>query len=274
MPLNDSVGPFLVALAGVVVDHVQDHLEPGRVEAADHLLELGEREIRHAGIAPARREEGEGGVAPVVHQALVDEVAVIGEHMDRQQFDAGDAEVVDVAHDFRRREAAERAAQLLRHGRVQLGVALDVGLVQDGLVPRHVRPAVVAPGERRVDHAALGHELGAVALVERRVLLAHDVAEQLRRPLDLADDGLGIRVQHQLVGVEAVTVLRFVGAVDPVAVDGAGPRLGQEAVPDLVGVFRQDDAGELGLAAVVEDAQFDLCRVGGEQREIHAQPRP
>ena len=32
--------PHLVALGGVVVDHVEDHLEPGGVHGPDHHLEL------------------------------------------------------------------------------------------------------------------------------------------------------------------------------------------------------------------------------------------
>ena len=43
MPLNDSVGPELVAFGGVVVDHVEDHLDAGVVQRRHHLLELGER---------------------------------------------------------------------------------------------------------------------------------------------------------------------------------------------------------------------------------------
>jgi hypothetical protein len=39
-------------------------------------------------------------------------------------------------------------------------------------------------------------------------------------------------------------------------------------VPDLVGEFRQFDALDLALAAVIEQAQLDLGRIGGEEREI------
>src|SRR5215207_6748947 len=34
-------GTEMVALGGVVIDHVQDHLDPGGVQRLDHLLELG-----------------------------------------------------------------------------------------------------------------------------------------------------------------------------------------------------------------------------------------
>ena len=40
MPLKDKRRAELVAFGGVVVDHVEDHLEAGIVEARDHLLEL------------------------------------------------------------------------------------------------------------------------------------------------------------------------------------------------------------------------------------------
>ena len=51
---------LLIALAGVIVDDVQDDLEPGGVEAAHHFLELGEGEVRHGGVAAAWGEEGKG----------------------------------------------------------------------------------------------------------------------------------------------------------------------------------------------------------------------
>ena len=42
MPLKDSVGPALVAFGRVVVDDVQNHLEPGIVEPRHHLLEFAQ----------------------------------------------------------------------------------------------------------------------------------------------------------------------------------------------------------------------------------------
>ena len=65
---------------------------------------------------------------------------------------------------------------------------------------------------------------------------------------------------------------RVVGSVDPVAVKLAGPRLGQIAVPDLVGVFGQHDARLLVLPAAIEQAQLDLLGMGREQREIDPLP--
>jgi hypothetical protein len=60
----------------------------------------------------------------------------------------------------------------------------------------------------------------------------------------------------------------------PIAVDGAGPRIGDKAVPDLVGVFGQLDALDFLLALIVEQAQLDLGRSGGEKREVNPKPGP
>ena len=43
MPRSDSVGPEVIAFGGVVVDHVEDHLEAGGVQRPHHHLELADR---------------------------------------------------------------------------------------------------------------------------------------------------------------------------------------------------------------------------------------
>src|SRR5690606_38599294 len=81
---------------------------------------------------------------------------------------------------------------------------------------------------------------------------------------------LGVRVHEQLVGIEAVARIGLVGPVYADAVDGAGADTLEVAVPDLVGVFRQVDTGDLRLAAPIEEADFDLGRGGGEDGEVRA----
>jgi hypothetical protein len=56
----------------------------------------------------------------------------------------------------------------------------------------------------------------------------------------------GIRIEQQLVGIEAVSGARLVGAMDANAVDRAGVHVRQIAVPDLVGAFGQLDTRCLG----------------------------
>lgn len=62
--------PFFVALGSVVVDHVQNHLQTGLVEASDHLLEFAQGLLGLVGVAGVRREKPDGVVAPVVGQAF------------------------------------------------------------------------------------------------------------------------------------------------------------------------------------------------------------
>ncbi len=136
--------------------------------------------------------------------------------MHRQQLDGGHAEALQVVDD---RCAAERrvgAAQRLGHGRVLHGEAAHVQLVDHHVLPWHLGPAVVAPGEGGLEHPALGHEGGAVAAVEGQVLaLAADrIAVQRVTPPQLADQVLRIGVEQQLVRIEAMALLGLVGAVD------------------------------------------------------------
>jgi len=58
--------------------------------------------------------------------------------------------------------------------------------------------------------------------------------------------------------------------VHAVAINLAGADPADPAVKDLVGVFRQFDPLQLGLAALVEQADLHLGGVGGEQGEIDA----
>ncbi len=245
------------------------------MQAGDHLLELGEGEVRHRRVAPGGGEERDGVVAPIVHEVLFLQVIVLHEGVNRQQFHRRDAEALDVVEHLRRAEAGIGAAQLLRHLRVELGEALHMGLVDDGPLPRHVRLLVAAPGEGGVDHPRAAGIRGGIAVIEGGVVAGfHLVAEQGRVPRDGADETLGVGVDEELVRVEPVPGGGLVGAVDAEAVDRAGAGVGQVAVPDLVRVFGQFDPLDLALALVVEQAQFDLGGVGREHGEVHPQPVP
>ncbi|MCW2241511.1 hypothetical protein M2351_006156 [Azospirillum canadense] len=116
---------------------------------------------------------------------------------------------------------------------------------------------------------------GAVAVVEGQFVAGfRRIAKMGRVPADVADQSLGVGIEQQLVGVEAVAVLRVVGAMDPVGVDRAGPRIRQVAVPDFVGEFRQLDALQFRFAGFIEQAELHLGRVGREQGEVDAKPVP
>ena len=272
--LEGQGGTKLVALGGVVVDDVEDQLEPGIVQMRHHLLELGEGEVGVGRVAPGGGEEADRVVAPVVLQPLVEQVAVVDEGVDRQQLDRADAERAQVTGDLGAGQPGISAAQRLGQRRMALGQPAHMRLVDDGVLPGDAPPPV-APGEGRVDHAGLHRVGSAVALVEGRVVAALDlIAEQRRVPLDMADHLLGVGIDQQLVGIEAVACRRLVGTVHAVAVDRARPCIGQVTVPDLVGVLRQGDALDLAPAALLEQAELDLGGVGREQGKVDAQTVP
>ncbi len=82
MPLKESVGPSSIAFGGVVVDHVENHFEAGVVEIADHFLEFQQALAAVEGVARIRREETDAVVAPIIRQALIQQIAVVDESMD------------------------------------------------------------------------------------------------------------------------------------------------------------------------------------------------
>ena len=93
-------------------------------------------------------------------------------------------------------------------------------------------------------------------------------------PYQTVGETSGIRIEQQLVAVEAVAALRLVRAVDPVTVALSGNDIVEIAVPDILGAFGQRDAFDLAAALSVEQAQLDLLRMGGEQREVGAPAIP
>jgi hypothetical protein len=72
----------------------------------------------------------------------------------------------------------------------------------------------------------------------------------------------GVRIEQQLVGIEAMARVGFVRAMNAVAIELTRPDIRHVAVKDLVGVFRQLDPRRLVAGQMIEEANFDLCRVG------------
>ena len=91
-------GPQMVALGGVVVDHVEDHLDVGIVERPDHGLEFAHRAAGGlvGRVLVVRGKESECVVAPVVSQSEFQEALVMHELVHRHQFDGGDVQRPEV----------------------------------------------------------------------------------------------------------------------------------------------------------------------------------
>ena len=263
--------PQVVALGGVVVHHVEDHLDTGLVQGADHRLEflhlLAAPTV--CGVAVMRGEEADGVVAPVVVQPAVVQVAVGDELMYRHQLDRRDAQPMQVRDDRRVRQPQVCPALFLGDDGVLLGQAADVRLVDDGLVVASPRRPVQAPVEVRVDHHRARDVRRGVGVVAP-VRVPEGVGEHRLAPCHVAVDGLGVRVEQQLGLVTALPGGRVVRPVHPVSVPLARADPGQVPVPDKpVNLAQLDPA--LG-AVVVEQAQLDPVGYLGEQPEVGPGP--
>ena len=102
----------VVALGGVVVDDVEDHLDAGLVKGPDHGLELrdGAARVLVRRVLVVRCEEAECVVAPVVSQSKVEQAVVVQELVHRHEFDRGDVQRFEVVDDRRMAQARVGAA--------------------------------------------------------------------------------------------------------------------------------------------------------------------
>ena len=109
--------PEVVPLGRVVVDDVEDHLDARAVERLHHPLELAHLLAARPGrgVAGVRGEEPDRRVAPVVREPLLDEEVLVGDVVDGQQLDGGDAEVAEVRDRGLRGEPGVRSAQVVAH---------------------------------------------------------------------------------------------------------------------------------------------------------------
>ena len=261
----------MVALGRVVVDDVEDHLDARLVQRLHHQLEVGHllAVLAAVGVLVVGREEVEGVVAPVVAQSPLEQVRVVGELVDGQQLEGGDAERSQVLDEGRVGDAGIGAAQF----RVDVGMAhrgaLHVGLVDHGVGPRHTQRLVLSPVEERVHHDAARRDAGAVAVVAT-VGIAERVAERRLVPVDVARDRAGVRVEQELVGVAPMAGGRVVRSVDPEAVRRAGVEVGQVAVPHRAGPLGERHA-VLG-AVGVEHAQLHRLGDVAEDGDVGAHP--
>ena len=250
---------------------------PGPVQGLHHALELVHL---RAGVPGGRvegvgREVADGAVAPVVGEAPRGQVLLVGDVVHGQQLHGRHAERAQVLDGLVGRQAGVGAAQVLAHGGVQLGEALHVDLVDEGLVPGRPRGAVALPVEPRIVDDALRDRVGVVGGVEHQVRVGAVglVGEHVGRvPQDPALDGLRVGVDQQLVRVEAVALLGIPRPVHPERVPLAGPDVRQVAVPVERGALAQVHPR---LAIVgVEEAQLHPLGVLGEEREVGAGPVP
>ena len=231
-------------LRRVVVDHIEDHLEPGFVQQLDHALELAQHGTGAAELGLARRiggvrgEEVEGVVAPVVGEPLLDQALLAHELVDRQKLHRGDAEILEVADRRLVGEARVGAAQLVGQVGVELGDALRVSLVDHGVIHADARLLRGAPVE-------------GVGLLHVAAPLAARRAGQPPR----------VGVEQVQARVERVPSSRRTVGPDRVP-RARGEQLRGHGPDVTVGLGQRQGGGDPARILVVEDAQIHRRRAG------------
>src|SRR4051794_26678354 len=150
--------------------------------------------------------------------------------------------------------------------------------VDDGVLPWDVGAEDLAapPVEGLVDYDRLWHPARVVAAVERQVFprAAGAIGKMRVAPHQPAGEAPRVGVEQQLVGIEAMALLRRVGAVHAVTVELPGRNVVEIAVPDVLGAFGKLDFFQFAAALAVEQAQLDLLRIRREQRKVRAPAVP
>ncbi len=135
-------GTKMVALGGVIVDDVKQHLEAGVMQPRDRGAKFSQCAVLR--VARLRREIRDRVVSPVVRQLALDQLPIVDKSMHRQEFDRGDAEALVVIDHGRCGERPVAALQRGRNVRVRLRQAFDMGLIDDRLFPRDARTRLSA----------------------------------------------------------------------------------------------------------------------------------
>ncbi len=266
----------LTRFGGVVVDDVEDDLDPGLVQRPHHPLELADLLARRTGrrVARVRGEVADRVVAPVVLQAPAQQMVLVRELVDGQQLHGRHAQLHQVLDRRRVRQPGVGAPEFLRYAGVQFGEAADVDLVDDRVRPRCLRAAVVHPlvvGGVVVHDDTLrdvGRGVAVVAHGVRDLLLrpVTDMRVDLGRQPELAVHRPRVRVEEQLRRVPAGAGPRVPAAVHPEAVALSRHDARQEAVPDLVRQLGQRGARLHALR--VEQTQLDRLRTPAHSAKL------
>ena len=151
-----------------------------------------------------------------------------------------------------------------------------MGFVDDRIFPSHGRMALFTPGEGFIDNHRFRHSARIVATVEREVRAgaAGAITEMRVAPHQPPSDPFGIRIDEELVRIEAESVLGIVSPVHPVAVELAWDDIVEIAVPNVLGAFGQRNALDLASTLSIEQTKLDPFGVGREQRKIGATSVP
>ena len=233
------------------------------MQRLDHVAELVEHRerLRPRTVGVMRREERDRLVAPVVHP---ERRILRVELEDRQQLDGGDSQLLQIRNLLD--QPGVGPARRLGHPGARIpGEATNVQLVDDGLGER--------PAQRPVALPVIAAGVGDDALHRRRGVAARPArgpAVEVRRH----GDRQPVRIEQDLVAVEALAPFRLERPVGAVGVDLSGSQAGHHGMPVVVrpmgGRAERNDSRRRGRRLVIEQQQLDERRVLREDAEVDA----
>src|SRR5262249_7864043 len=165
---------------------------------------------------------------------------IIDKPVNRQQFNCGDAQTLEMIDHRRCGQTAVCPAPSGRHILAKLSQSFDVGLVDDGVSPGNRRSTFFAPGEGFIDDHAFRYSTRVVAPVEREIgPRAAGAIPEMRVAPDQAPCELPrIRIDEELVRIETQSALGLIRAMNAVTVELSRHDIVEVAVPDLLGALR------------------------------------
>ena len=244
---------------------------PFCVQPLHHLLELGHllAVVAARAVARHRREVSQRVVAPVVAQALVQQVAFIDEVMHRQQLHRRDAQLLQILDARIMRQPRIGPAQLLRDIRIAHGKAAHMHLVDD-----RVRRSASPAGNRRPSRSDRSTTtlFGTKSRIIDRCTFFMSSPDWTSYGIDralvihFARDRLGIGIDQQLARVEAQALFRLPRTVHAIAIALSRLDAAQQPMPHKRRCLLQLHAVDL-LARVVEEADVHCRGVLGVQTQ-------
>ena len=91
---------MMVSFRGVVVNHIQNHLQTGGMKIPNHCFEFrnGTSGSRSHRVTSFRRKKSESVIAPIICKSPSDEVAIVGMMMNWHQLYGRHAEILEMTN--------------------------------------------------------------------------------------------------------------------------------------------------------------------------------
>ena len=260
----------LIAFRRVVVNHVQNHLQAGGVQRLHHGLEFSDRTRRQ--VTRLERKKADGVISPIVSQAAFHQLTIVHKTMHGHEFDRSHSQPRQVFDHRCGSQCRVGPAQMRRNIRMTLGESLDVHFVDQGLMPRNIRPRVRPPGKSGVNDAVLRHSRGIVTAVKGQIflLMSNPISKMRVVPVNRSQYLLAVRIKDKFVGIESMALKRSIWPKDAVSVQLPGTNLRKIPVPNHVGLLGKRDAPNFTFPRNVEKAEVNLLGMFRVESEVNA----